>query len=238
MASHKQQQPLLPGFPLSLPGSRAASAEPTPSRQAGSGFIQSSPNVQRQGETVVMSPSAGNYDFAIYRFNLGSDEAASVSAGLQMSGDEVWIGISDYGQGRWKFFRRESSSTAVPLSGITYWSSDGNTYIAVISAANLAIEWMELLKKDWVNSPDPDSAGDVGQHTSLAIVKGRPAISYRDVASSDLKFVRASNAYGSAWGPAKTVLSAGTPGYATSLAVVDGFPAISYFDAYPAEDLA
>ncbi|MDQ3023310.1 MAG: PKD domain-containing protein [bacterium] len=81
-----------------------------------------------------------------------------------------------------------------------------------------------------VASPNPDSAGDVGYFTSLAVVNGNPAISYWEGGTLDLKYVRASNAEGSAWGAPLTLDSTGFVGYDTSLEVVNGFPAVSYWD--------
>ena len=78
-----------------------------------------------------------------------------------------------------------------------------------------------------------DSAGAVGQYTSLAVVKGNPAISY--YANTDLNYVRASNASGSRWGTPVTVDSAGDVGACTSLAIVNGKPAISYYDSTHAD---
>jgi PKD repeat protein len=73
-----------------------------------------------------------------------------------------------------------------------------------------------------------DSAGSVGNYTSLAVVNGYPAIGYYDTGNADLKYVRASDASGSSWGTPLTIDSAGDVGYYASLAVVDGNPAIGY----------
>jgi len=74
-----------------------------------------------------------------------------------------------------------------------------------------------------------DSVGDVGTHTSLAVVDGSPAISYYDNTNDDLKYVRATDASGGSWGTPATVDSAGLVGRYNSLAVVNGNPAISYY---------
>ncbi len=76
-----------------------------------------------------------------------------------------------------------------------------------------------------------DSTGSVGEFASLAVVDGRPAIAYYDSGTSDLKYVRASDATGSSWGTPVTVDSTGVVGLFASLAVVDGRPAIAYYDA-------
>jgi hypothetical protein len=81
-----------------------------------------------------------------------------------------------------------------------------------------------------------DSAGDVGEFASLAVVDGRPAIAYFDDTNNSLKYVLAGDATGSSWGIPVTVDSAGTVGWYTSLAVVDGRPAIAYLD-HTNEDL-
>ncbi len=45
---------------------------------------------------------------------------------------------------------------------------------------------------------DAPAGTTVGQWTSLAVVNGRPAISYYDANNRDLKYVRASDADGTA----------------------------------------
>ena len=92
---------------------------------------------------------------------------------------------------------------------------------------------MSFLFTQNVVSADPitiDSTGEVGYFTSITIANGNPAISYYDVTNGDLKYVRASNAGGTAWNTPVTIDSAGEVGWYTSIAIVNGNPAISYYD--------
>ena len=75
---------------------------------------------------------------------------------------------------------------------------------------------------------DLDTAGDVGEGPSLAIVDGRPAIAYYDETNRALKYIRAQDADGAAWDPPITVAPAGTLPCKPSLAIVAGNPAISF----------
>jgi len=63
--------------------------------------------------------------------------------------------------------------------------------------------------------------------TSLAVVNGNPAISYAEANTSSLRYVRATDASGTAWGTPITLNSLGR--YA-SLVVINGNPAISHYD--------
>ena len=64
---------------------------------------------------------------------------------------------------------------------------------------------------------------------SLALVNGNPAISFHS--SLGLRFVRATDAVGTAWGASGPVVNGSTNGKRNSLAIVNGNPAISYLDA-------
>lgn len=76
-----------------------------------------------------------------------------------------------------------------------------------------------------------DNSGNmVGESSSLIIVNGNPAMSYYDETAGDLKYIRATNAAGSAWGSPITVQSSNFVGEFTSMAIVSGNPAISYYD--------
>jgi hypothetical protein len=72
-----------------------------------------------------------------------------------------------------------------------------------------------------------DTAGDVGWYSSLAVIGGQPAISYRDFINGDLKYARYD---GASW-QIEVVDAAGNVGLYTSLAEIGGQPAISYYDA-------
>jgi hypothetical protein len=73
---------------------------------------------------------------------------------------------------------------------------------------------------------------DIGKYASLAVVDGRPAIAYYDAIAGDLKYVRASDADGSAWGTPLTFSSDDDIGqYASLAAFLWGPPAIACYNA-------
>jgi hypothetical protein len=78
-----------------------------------------------------------------------------------------------------------------------------------------------------------DSAGEIGQYTSLAVVDGRPAISYQQTFDEFRSTLKYASHDGSMWQIA-IVDGFGGAGLYTSLAVIAGGrppgPAISYYD--------
>jgi len=74
----------------------------------------------------------------------------------------------------------------------------------------------------------PETAGNVGQFVSMAIVNGDPAMSYYDTTNNRLRYVRATDVNGAVWG--SPVPASSSRGLYTSLAVVNGNPAISFQD--------
>lgn len=81
----------------------------------------------------------------------------------------------------------------------------------------------------WQTSIIVDHGNDeMGWYNSLAEVNGYPAIAYTDFLESDLRYVRALDSGGSAWGTPIVVESDGG-GQWPSLVVVNGFPAIGYW---------
>jgi len=80
-------------------------------------------------------------------------------------------------------------------------------------------------------SPRPVDGALVGEYSSMAIVAGRPAMSYVDDDTNQLKFVRAADATGATWqAPVFVEDVAGSVETYTSLVVVNGNPAITWFD--------
>jgi len=84
----------------------------------------------------------------------------------------------------------------------------------------------------WGTPVTVDSAGNVGNWLSMAVVNGRPAIAYDDLTTVNynLKYAYANDATGASWGTPATVESAGHVGHWASLAMVDGRPAIAHRD--------
>jgi PKD repeat protein len=62
----------------------------------------------------------------------------------------------------------------------------------------------------------------------FATIGGNPAISFYDITNGDLKYVRATNAAGSAWGPVVTIATTNNVGRGTDLVEANGRPAVIY----------
>jgi hypothetical protein len=85
----------------------------------------------------------------------------------------------------------------------------------------------------WGTPVVPDGLGNVGLYNSLAQVNGYPAIAYADftvITRPDLKYVRATDAAGAAWGPAITLDEPGRTGLYPSMISSGGNCAIGYYN--------
>jgi len=89
----------------------------------------------------------------------------------------------------------------------------------------------------WNTPVTIESEGNTGMFPSLAIVNGKPAISYNSNTAGELRFVQASDVNGATWNPSVIVDSTDFPGKYTSLAIVNGNPAISYHSDSTSFDL-
>jgi hypothetical protein len=74
------------------------------------------------------------------------------------------------------------------------------------------------------------SEGGVGSSSSLIVVVGFPAIAYNDDTEGAVKYVRATDSWGSSWGSPVT-MDASTSGGSISLAIINGNPAVSFLTA-------
>lgn len=103
--------------------------------------------------------------------------------------------------------------------------------IARLAAVTLVLSMLIVtaVTAGWQTSIVVDNGNnEMGWYNSLAEVNGYPAIAYTDFIESDLRYVRALDSVGSAWGTPIVVESDGG-GQWPSLVVVNGFPAIGYW---------
>ncbi len=113
---------------------------------------------------------------------------------------------------------------------------DGNPAVAYCEAGNEDLKFARATNAAgtaWGTPITIDGASDqAGRSAKLAVVNGRPAVAYRAYTGSarELRFVRATNAAGTAWGTPLTVDSGDhvTSNTSLSLAIVDGNPAIAH----------
>ncbi len=114
---------------------------------------------------------------------------------------------------------------------VTAQDNSTKTYTVTVTVLNAAPSF-SLTSASGASVVTVDSGGSdvVGRYDSLALVNGNPAVAYYDTTNGDLKYVRATNAFGTAWGTPVTVDSAGNVGAYASLAVVNGNPAIAYYE--------
>jgi hypothetical protein len=111
---------------------------------------------------------------------------------------------------------------ALPAGGLSPYIVSSSTTGVTLALAVPATMTSPLI----VGSSDVN----YGKYTSMAIVNGKPAISYVD--GTEVMYVQALDAEGSSWGT--PVLIATGPmqsGHYTSLVVVNGKPAISYVES-------
>jgi uncharacterized delta-60 repeat protein len=94
------------------------------------------------------------------------------------------------------------------------------------------------INNSWGVAKILDGSGKAGGSPSLALVNGqptsvkdRPAVSYYDAASNDLKIIVATSSDGVEWPLVSTVLaSVGDVGKSSSLLMTDGLAAVSYYN--------
>jgi len=76
-----------------------------------------------------------------------------------------------------------------------------------------------------------DPPDRVGSYCRLVVADGHPAIAYHNSTKHSLKFIRATNPYGTEWNePSITVVDEHDAGTWMDAAIIDGFPAVAYYN--------
>jgi hypothetical protein len=187
-------------------------------------------NAWDEGSSLRMPSSTNSIIWGVWGFGSATNATSCRVDFNGESGAQAYFAISDFEKGAWEI----SGPFAGPQHSIAiddprYTNGSGDLYIAVIAygGANILVDQL-VLSADI--SPVQTTIDNSGGYTSLALVNGHPAISYYDDGDHNLRYVRASDPFGSAWGTPLTLDSTGDTGQYTSLKVVDGNPAIAYYD--------
>jgi PKD repeat protein len=162
--------------------------------------IDALPGYAQPGQQVTLTATPNGAGLG-YEWDLDGDGTYEVDSGAANSTNAVFS---------------EAGNQAV---GVQVTMADGSqqTGRTTVRVAG----WM--LRTDFVGSTS------TGQHSSLAIVNGHPAIAYRKSLNSDLYYVRALDPEGRSWGtPVPIVEGPASDGSYPSLLVVAGLPAIAY----------
>jgi hypothetical protein len=112
---------------------------------------------------------------------------------------------------------------------------NGNPAISYYDASNSQMRYVRSnndIGSSWSSVKIVDSGpNNVGKSSSLSVIDGRPAVSYYDETTFDLKYSIASDANGGSWTPAniRTVVGSFSVGSYSSLKEVSGRPSIAYY---------
>ncbi len=118
-----------------------------------------------------------------------------------------------------------------------------------VVAGQPAISYQNINNADllFVRAIDPDgsawgapvlvagSGNNEGYDTAMTIVQGRPAISYYSASGAGLRYVRANDALGSAWGTPQTLTEGSLTGWYNAIQVVDGHPQVAFYNPQTSE---
>lgn len=176
--------------------------------------------------------TAGDLKYVVANNAAGSDWSAAVtiaSAGdvgshlsLELVNGFPAVAYHDAGSGDLYYAR------ATNAAGLINYLRNNEGAVQTIPIASLVFD------PAWGTPTLLDAGGTAGQYPSLTVLPGvvaTPAVAYYEAVGGDLRFVRASDTDGAAWGAPQTLQSAGDVGRNAGLIVVDGVAGVSYQDA-------
>lgn len=105
------------------------------------------------------------------------------------------------------------------------------TRLLMVAGAGLTLQHLPAQDASIQTVDRGVGGGNVGEYSSQEIIGGNPAMAYYDNTENSLKFVRATDAAGTAWGTPLTLDTDSDVGRWCSLAVIGGNPAVSYYDS-------
>lgn len=126
----------LPPVPADEPAAKDASALQQ-TTQNGSEAVAVSAGAAVAGTKLILTAAAGTLEYGMYAFAPGSTRLKSIKADFNVSaGDQVWLGLADYGPHRWKFqgpYPAAGTAQLDNLDGGLYLSQGGKCYLLVVA---------------------------------------------------------------------------------------------------------
>jgi PKD repeat protein len=177
-------------------------------------------------QTLDGQASRGDMSFNISMAMINNRPAVAYVRGLK-----VWyIRSQDTTGASWL-----SPMQVSPSYGRSLELKDVNGAPAISYSSQSGIEYIRASDADgdiW-GEPVLIDNPDVWLDSSLEVVNGNPALSYRGGDGTQLKYIRANDPIGSSWGAPITVIQEGQIIGHTSLAMISSRPAISYEGGNP-----
>lgn len=202
--------------------------------QDGNMATAQSPTAIVDGSELLL-PSGSNFaSWGIWSFDSGYDYPTMLNAVVNVpDGDEFWLAVSDYEDGRWQFSGPYGSGVAIELSSANR-SPKHNLHVAVLAMEGSAVSVQKLVlatDNGWkvmdLGIPISSTALEL---ISACMIGGRPAVAY---VSEDgaLSYLRASDPLAhdlNAWQDEPVGLIGGVGSFSDiSLCSIDGKPAVA-----------
>ncbi|MCB1219630.1 hypothetical protein KDL30_03060 [bacterium] len=212
---------------------------------AGKSSFKRSASAIQFGDTLRLNQDAAGTSWGIWKLKSGGYGLAGLEIELEvLAGPGAWIGLADFSTGHWEFSGPFLTNASLELAQPKHLSPAGNVFCAVLcpESGPVLVHGLTLLTSRSGWQVVPLSSGDaVGNHPTLAVVDGTPAISFIDSQNSltRVSFIRSlsdSGADPSHWAPAISIreqFDEFTDPYIppTGLVVADGNPAILFAGA-------
>ena len=126
----------LPPVPSDLPGTKDAAALHQ-TIQNGADAFEVSSGATISGTQLVLPAAANAVEYGMYAFAPGSVALKSITANFNIAaGEQVWLGVADYGPKRWKFQGPYPAAGVAQFDNLDaglYLSQGGKCYLLIVA---------------------------------------------------------------------------------------------------------